>query len=141
MVLFHRNHPAASRVLLQVPTGPETAETFVIDLNQLSQRSGEYDPRTDHKGWMKRLPNSQALMDKLACDPHVAYYIRRNGTSMVLENPDEIPWVRQVMAMARMEAPDSAVEARFRQREVRTQSRAPSLLRRLLGLRPGGVSW
>jgi hypothetical protein len=143
VVLFHRSHPASPRLLLQVPTGPDTSETYLIDMAQPPAPVGEYDPRTDHKGWVERLPGGRALMDKLACDMHVAYYHSRNGTSMVLEDPDQIPWVRQIMAMARIGSPDvGGVDAYFNRRSRQVAMMQPSPLRRSLATpRFGGASW
>ena len=143
MVLFHRAHPASPRLLLQVPTGPEAAETYIIDLNQRPPPVGEYDPRTDHKGWVERLPGSKALMDKLTCDMHVAYYCSRNGTSMVLQDPDEIPYVRMAVESMRMMAPDQSMDAYFARRPHLVDQRQPSRLRQSLA-RPrfgGGATW
>ena len=146
VILFHRSHPSDPRLLLQVPTGPDSAETFVLNLEQRPMPVGEYDPRTDHKGWVKRLPNSQALLDKLAIEPHVAYYHSRGGSSMVLDNPDEIPWVRKVMTLARLQtAQGSMMEGLLTRRAKRTLSRLPSPLRQSIdgrnNLGYGGVAW
>lgn len=118
MVLFHRSHPSDARILLQVPTGQETAETYVIDMDQRPAPVGEYDPRTDHKGWVERLPRSRELLDKLSCDPHVAYYPSNGGASMVLDNPDEIPWVAKVMAFARMQGNGQTMDSYFARRRA-----------------------
>lgn len=82
-------------------------------------------------------------MDKLACEMHVAYYHSRNGTSMVLDDPDQIPWVRQVMMMARHGATDGrSVDAYFNRRRHQSKVAQPSVLRQSLA-RPrfGGGSW
>lgn len=141
--LFHRSRPDSQRMLLQVPTGPETAETYVLDLSQRTPSAAEYDPRTDHKGWVERLPNSRALMDKLSYERHVAYYPKRGGIVMELDDPDNISWVQFAMMLARRFMTDSSsIEGFFARRQL--QSRMPlraSALRQSLQLRPGGATW
>ena len=102
VIVFHRDHPSAQRLMIQLPTGQDEAETYVIRLDQPKPEPGAYDPRTDHKGWMQRLPNSQALMDLLSYEMHVAYYPNHGGAVMMLEDPDEVSWVRQAFEMAHM---------------------------------------
>lgn len=148
VVLFHRDDPRDTRLLLHVPTGPDSGETHIIDLAQPSAPIGEYDPRTDHKGWVRRLPNSRGLMDKLAIEPHVAYYYSRGGTVMVLDNPDLIPWLRIALAMARREAAPNSMQSMFERRQIRARQHGPSPFRRALDPRYGfglgggvGVAW
>ena len=145
VVVFHRDHPSAQRFMLQVPTGPDGAETYLIRLDQPKQIPGSYDPRTDHKGWMDRLPNSQALMDRLSYEMHVAYYPNHGGTVLTLENPDEIPWVREAFAGAYMAAnggPCGALARRQPPPSIRARTMPLPMLRTALGGRvPRGMSW
>jgi len=140
VVVFHRTHPTEQRITLQVPIGPESSETYVIRMDQQSAPSGEYDPRTDHNGWLKRLNNYQGLMDALALEAHVAYYPHRNGTVMPLEDPDTIPWMRKVVALARREG-HSPFDKYFRKRSKRGRLMSVPPLRSALQKRPGGAPW
>ena len=145
VVLFHRQHPSDQRLLLHVPTGPDGGETYIILLDQEAPPPGHYDPRTDHKGWVKRLPNSQALLDRLSYDMHVSYYPHKGGTVMSLEDPDEIPWVQQALSLAHQSGGgtnNSPLEKRLRERNIRARRPAvASPLRAALGRRPGGSAW
>ena len=141
VVLFHRSHPSDQRLMLQVPTGPESAETYIIRLDQPSAEPGKYDPRNDHKGWIKRLPNSQALMDKLACDMHVAYYYSHSGTVMTLEDPDQIPWMTQVIAMAHHTAGEGPYEKMHQKRALRSKHPMVSAFRNSVSASAGRQSW
>jgi hypothetical protein len=64
---------------------------------------------------------------------------------MVLDDPDQLPWVRQVMMMMRMTAPSGdGVNAYFNRRRHQAKTVAPSMLRQALrggvgGV--GGVAW
>jgi hypothetical protein len=120
---------------MQVPTGADSSETYVIDVAQKPAPVGMYDPRTDHKGWLERLPRSRELQDKLACDPHVAYYYSRGGQSFTLENPDEIPWVAQAVAFARMTAGNQTFDRHFTQRRM-VAKQSPVLPMRVALSRP-----
>ena len=140
VVLFHKTHPRDQRLLLQVPTGPDTAETYVIRLDQPSAPAGEYDPRQDHKGWMRRLPNSQGLTDMLALEAHVAYYPQRGGVVMPLEDPDTIPWMTKVVALARREG-HSPFQRYFARRAVKARTLPQPYLRTALRNKPGGAEW
>jgi hypothetical protein len=128
VVLFHRTSPGDPRLLLQVPTGAEEAETYVVRLD-----------RIEHKQWFDRLLNSRALTDRLAYEMHVAYYPTRNGTVMTLEDPDEIPWVCQVLAAARMQH-NSQLGGYFNQRNARKRALPAPALKRALSAR-GGAQW
>lgn len=141
VVLFHRNHPSDQRLMLQVPTGPETAETYIIRLDQRKPEAGKYDPRLDHKGWIKRLPNSQALTDLLMYEMHVAYYPHKGGTVMKLDDPDTIPYMTQVVALARRSR-TTPFDKLLKRRTQRTRLVAPmSSFRQSLMRRPGGMTW
>ena len=105
VVLFHRSHPSDQRILLHVPTGAESAETYPVRLNV-----------TEHKQWFDRLPNSQTLKDRLSYEMHVCYYPHRNGTVMNLADPDELPWVRVAFAGAHVGRGRNSFDTYFRSR-------------------------
>lgn len=126
VVLFHCTHPADPRLTLQVPTGTEDAETYVVRMND-----------SDHKQWIERLPNSLALRDRLSIEKHVAYYPHRNGTVMTLEDPYEIPWVAKAFAVARAQR-SSPLEGFFNRRRMRNRTLPAPTLKRALR---GGASW
>ena len=89
VVVFHRNHPAEQRLLLQVPTGAEEAETYIVRLDQ-----------TEHRLWLERLPNYKKLRDRLAYEMHVAFYPQHGGAVMTLEDPNELSWTQVAFASA-----------------------------------------
>jgi len=130
--------------LVQVPTSQDDAETYVIRLDQPKHEPGTYDPRTDHKGWMKRLPNSQALMDRLSYEPHVSYYPNHGGSVLTLENPDEIPWVREAFAMAHQASNAGAFAGTVSRPPPSIRARTmplPALRTALGGRVPRGQGW
>lgn len=142
VVVFHRNHPVEQQLLLHIPTGPETGETYIIRLDQPKPPTGEYDPLRDHKGWVKRLPNSQALMDLLAYEMHVAYYPHKGGTVIALDDPDEVSWLRVAFALAREGRGSNSFDHYFTKRRVQLRGpMMPPRLRRALGRRPGVSAW
>jgi len=122
VVLFHRSHPSDQQLLLHVPIGGDVAETYPVRLD-----------RTEHKQWMDRLPNSQALRDRLTYEMHVAYYPHKNGTVMNLVDPDELPWIRKVFATARMSTGESRSDRYFRSRGQRHSRLPQSRFRTSLG--------
>ena len=135
VVIFHRNHPSSQCLLMHIPTGPESAETYPIQLDQKSPPAGEYDPRHDHKGWIKRLPNSQGLMDRLSYEMHVSYYPHDGGCVMPLEDPDAIPWIRQALALARREG-YGVFDQYFNRRRAYNRTLPRPNLQRMLAMSP-----
>jgi len=111
---------------MQVPTGPDDGETYIVRLDE-----------TEHRLWLERLPNSQALRDRLSYEMHVAYYPQHGGTVMTLEDPDEIPWVRVAFAAAH-QAVDSPMAKLFARRSMRRNRLPRPQLRDALHL--GGVN-
>jgi len=128
VVVFHRSDPSDQRLMLQVPTGTEESETYLVRLD-----------KSEHRQWVGRLTNSQALMDRLSFEMHVAYYPHRNGTVMTLEDPYEIPWLAKVLAHARAQQ-SSPMAGYFSKRQMRQRTLPVPALKRALGAR-GGAQW
>lgn len=143
VVVFHRTHPTSPRILMRVPTGPDRAESYVLRLDQVSQPPGTYNPALDHHGWLKRLPNSKDLLHKLTYEMNVAYYPHDGGCIYPLTDPDEVPWVRQIMIHARQENTNGPlgrmVEGNKRRRTAKTMAK-PSLHTAISRSRPRGAS-
>jgi hypothetical protein len=106
VVLFHHEHPSDRRLLLQVPTGPDDGETYIVRLDE-----------TEHRLWFERLPNYKALRDRLSYEMHVAFY-PQSGTVMTLEDPDEVHWVQQAFAAAH-QTTQNPISGMFARRSLR----------------------
>lgn len=121
VVVFHRSHPSDRQLLLHVPTSQSTGETYPVRLDII-----------EHKQWVDRLPNSQALRDRMTYDMHIAYYPHKCGTIMSLEDPDEIPWIRQAFGMARVARRESRVDSYFNSRNFKRKMMPMSNIRQSL---------
>jgi hypothetical protein len=135
-VIFHREHPAEPRLVLQIPNAQlNDSETYVVKLD---------DPT--HKAWFEALKNHSDLSYQLGMDMHVAF-CPRTGHVQPLKDVDEPSPMAFAMAMAHyFGAPAKADPAKvyFQRKDAEarmasTQARAAgfsgpvSALRRILG--------
>jgi hypothetical protein len=106
VVIFHREHPSEPLIVMQVPTGDSEAfETYRIRLD-----------RAEHKEWMRHLPNARNLSYQLTCESHLVYFPHDSGTVLPLDDAEDLPVLRAVIAKMRNAQNPQTTDAWFTKR-------------------------
>ncbi len=125
MILFHRDHPAEPRVVLQVPNEDRTdAETYVLSMD-----------RPADVAWLNHLPRARELKDALMVSQHVAMD-PTTGHLQEIADLDEPTLIEQVIHDARTQAaPRRPTQDRAAAAKRRSRQHVPpvSPFRRYLG--------
>lgn len=127
MILFHRDHPADPRVVLQIPNEDRTdAETYVLSME-----------RPSDVVWLNALPRARELKDKLMVAQHIAMDTT-TGYIQEIEDLDALTTVEEIIREARLKgAPRAATQDRIAATKRRARQHVPpvSPFRRYLGSR------